>query len=77
MDTRVTIPLDLDPADLQTVYLAVASGARPPEDEWKPALRDTIDGKRVVWARFPTAGRRVTVWLRDRNGERKVKGMTV
>jgi hypothetical protein len=77
MATKVTVPYDHTPADLQTVYLAISTGARPPSDGWKPALRDTVNGKRVVWARFPTAGRRVQVWLRDRDGERSVTSQTV
>jgi len=77
MATKVVVPLDLDPADLQTVHLAITTGARPTAGSWVPALRDTIDGKKVVWARFPTAGRRVSVWLRDRSGERAVTSATV
>lgn len=69
--TKVTVAYEHNPADLATVYLAVTGrGSRPGEDSWRPALRDTIDGRRVVWARFEADG---TVWLRDRDGERQVR----
>ncbi|TDE02817.1 hypothetical protein [Jiangella asiatica] len=77
MATKVVVPYEHRSEDLQTIYLAIASGSRPTPDSWKPALRDTIAGKRVVWARFPAAGRRVSVWLRDRDGERAVTSTTV
>src|SRR5690606_7886763 len=48
---RVSVPYEHDPADLQTIYLAVTSGTEPQEHEWKPAYRDTRDGRRVVWVK--------------------------
>lgn len=69
--TKVTVPYDHNPADLATVYLAVTPrGSRPSEDAWRPALRDTVGGQRVVWARFEEPPG--VVWLRDRDGERQV-----
>lgn len=70
--TKVTVAYEHDPADLATVYLAVTGrGARPGEDSWRPALRDTVRGQRVVWARFEAAAD--VVWLRDRDGARQVR----
>jgi len=42
-----------------------------------PALRDTVDGKRVVWARFPQGRGRVSVWVKDSDGERPITSATV
>lgn len=72
MDIKVSVPYEHEVRNLSTIYLAITTGSRPSKDGWRPAYRDTVDGVRVVWARFPTQGRRVTVWLRDRNGERAI-----
>jgi hypothetical protein len=70
--TKVLVAYEHDPADLATVYLAVTPrGSLPSEGAWRPALRDTVNGQRVVWARFETADG--IVWLRDRDGERQVR----
>ncbi|TKG58887.1 hypothetical protein [Prauserella endophytica] len=74
---RVTIPYDHNPADLRHIHLAITTSTQPSKDGWKPALRDTIDGRRVVWAEFPASGRTVNVWVRDSNGDRRVTQMTV
>lgn len=68
---RVSVPYEHDPADLQTIYLAVTSGTEPQEHEWKPAYRDTRDGRRVVWVKTEVPQRNVAVWIRDRNGVRR------
>ncbi len=69
---KITVEYKHNPSDLATIYLAVTPrGSRPSEDSWRPALRDTVDGKRVVWARFETA--EGIVWLRDRDGERQAR----
>jgi hypothetical protein len=71
MSTRVSIPYDHDSADLSAIYLAVTDRPAPSPDSWVPAFRDTVDGKRVVWAEFDErGGRRVNVWVRDKNGTR-------
>lgn len=67
--TRIIVAYEHDPADLRAIQLAVAD--EPAESDWRAALRDTIDGQRVVWARFDRPARRV--WLRDRDGTRKVR----
>ncbi|HLR94278.1 MAG TPA: hypothetical protein VK053_07125 [Jiangellaceae bacterium] len=77
MATKVLVDYPHEPDNLDTIYLAITTGQRPAPDQWQPALRDTIDGKRVVWARFPTAGRRVSVWVRDRSGEKQATTATV
>jgi len=68
---KVTVTYEHDPADLSTVHLAVtARGSRPRTGSWRPALRDTVNGQHVVWARFEEPPG--VVWLRDRHGERQV-----
>lgn len=70
--SKITIPYEHDPADLRPIHLAVVGrGARPGADAWQPALRDTVDGRRVVWIRSEIAGD--VVWLRDHAGERQVR----
>lgn len=77
MDTKVVVGYQHNPADLGAVYLAVTTKSRPAPEDWLPALRDTIDGRRVVWARFPATGRIHTVWVRDRDGDRATVSVTV
>lgn len=75
METKVSVPYEHHSADLSPIYLAVTSTTvrtAPSSQAWHAAYRDTIDGKRVVWSRFPSSGRMVNVWLKDKNGERKV-----
>lgn len=68
---KIVIPYDHDPASFETISLAlVPTGQTPRSDAWVPALRDTVNGRRVVWARFPPAAG--DVWLRDRSGARKL-----
>lgn len=68
---KIMVAYEHNPTDFATISLAVTPlGASPGPDSWKPAYRDTVDGRRVVWARFEADG---TVWLRDRDGERQVR----
>lgn len=70
---KVIVPLALDSSDLRPVYLAT-SRREPTQADWKPALRDTINGQTVVWARFDEApARGAEVWVRDGYGDRKVR----
>lgn len=73
--TKVTVAYEHDPADLSAIYLAVCKTKQPAEDDWRPALRDTVDGQRVVWARFPGATGVVDVWIADRDGTRQVTSL--
>jgi len=69
--TKVVVAYNHDGADLSPVYLAVVPrGQRLVEEDWRPALRDTVGGKRVVWARFPIAVG--IVYLRTKDGTRAV-----
>lgn len=71
MAARVSIPYEHDSADLSSIYLAVTDRPVPAPDSWKPAFRDVIDGRKVVWAHFDEhGGRRANVWVRDKNGTR-------
>lgn len=69
---KVLVDYDHDPADLSPIFIAVTTQAYPAHDAWKPALRDTVNGVKVVWARFPEKPSTFYVWVRDRLGERKV-----
>lgn len=80
MQTKVVVPFEHNPADTQHIELGITTGARP--DKWVPAYRDTIAAgngtkRRVVWAWFPTQGRRVAVWIKDRDGARPVETRVV
>lgn len=69
----MVVPYEHDPADASAIFLAVTHDSTAPEEhEWMPALRDTIEGRLVVWVRgtIPAGG---VVWLRDRHGQRRVK----
>lgn len=74
---RVVVPYEHNPADLGKIYLAITASTLPSPDSWRHALRDTVNGRRVVWADFPSQGRTVSVWVRDRDGDRKVVQMMV
>ncbi|MFF3671677.1 hypothetical protein [Microtetraspora malaysiensis] len=73
---KIVVPYEHDSADLATVWLAVTRDARPGSDDWQPALRDTVDGHRVVWVRVPDRDASGAVWLRDRDGERRARRLT-
>lgn len=67
------VPYDHDPADLSPIYLAIVEVRKKPlKSDWQPALRDTIDGSKVVWVRSDSSvgPKRKVVWVRDKNGER-------
>ncbi|MQB00541.1 MAG: hypothetical protein GEU78_09660 [Actinobacteria bacterium] len=67
---KVIIPYAHRSDDLATIYLAIGDGKQP-ITAWLPAGRDTIGGKRVIWAKFDMVPRGVvTVWVRDGSGER-------
>lgn len=70
---KVTVAYEHDPSNLAPIHLATSRRA-PADADWKPALRDTVDGRLVVWARFPEA---VTpgaeIWLRDAGGARRAR----
>lgn len=70
--TLIIVTYEHDPADLHRIDLAVAESGVPGDEDWRPAMRDTIDGRRVVWARFDVP-RRYTTWVRDRDGVRAVR----
>src|SRR5690606_7372062 len=75
---RVTVPYEHDPADLQTIYLAVVtSRGEPRARDWRPAYRDERHGRRVVYIRAEVPPRNVAVWLKDRNGVRRATRFTV
>lgn len=64
-------------SDLRPIYMAVTR-REPTQSDWKPALRDTVNGQLVVWARFETApARGQEVWVRDGFGDRKVRPIAV
>jgi hypothetical protein len=66
---KLIVPYEHDSADLSQIWLAVSHGT-PGAGDWKPALRDTIDGQRVVWVKFPGQLPSGNVWVRDRAGAR-------
>lgn len=72
MTNKIVVAYDHHERDTQIIHLAVTTRPKPAENEWKAALRDVIDGRKVVWARFGTTTGQITVWLRDRDGDRRV-----
>ena len=70
---KVIVPHEHDSADLRPIYIST-SRRTPTAGEWVPALRDTVNGRRVVWARFdapPAPG--AEVWVRDGHGDHKAR----
>jgi hypothetical protein len=64
MKPKVVVPYDFDDDSIAQVELSVGS-----DDDFQPALRDTVNGRKVVWVRSDKTGE---VWLRDASGARKV-----
>jgi hypothetical protein len=70
---KITVAYEHDSADFDIIEMAVGDkDTQEPLEGWKAVYRDTINGMRVVWARFEQVG---YVWLRDRNGTRRVTPM--
>ena len=69
---KVTTRYAHEPEDLQLIDMAVTSSQNPPaESEWQPALRDTVNGQRVIWIKTTKRGEHV--WVRDNDGYRRVQ----
>lgn len=67
---KVILPYEHNPQDLTPIWLAVSVGT-PRDGDWKPALRDTIDGRRVVWVKLPDPLPQGHLWVKDRAGARR------
>lgn len=65
---KVVVRYNHQSDNFETIYLAVEDPERV-DAYWHPALRDTIDGERVVWI-YGTAPQ--GVWLKDSRGVKKV-----
>lgn len=75
---KLSVNYPHEPSNLQPVYLAVTTSRTPSPDSWKPAFRDTVDGKRVVWVKFQErGGTKTNLWLRDSSGDRLVQTVTL
>jgi hypothetical protein len=68
---KIMVKYDHDPANFDIIELAASQGIVEPLEGWKAAFRDTIDGTKYVWVRFEQTPQ--TLWLRDRDGSRRVK----
>lgn len=72
---KVCVAYDHDPADLDTIYLAVLPNDQrltPQEDDWQPAYRDLDHlGRSIVWIKVTDPPGRV--WLRDSASDRLVR----
>ncbi|MCD6056587.1 MAG: hypothetical protein K0Q89_117 [Thermomicrobiales bacterium] len=71
---KVIVPWDHDAEDLSAFHMAI-SRRQPADDEWVPALRDTIGGRRVLWARFDSAPATADVWVRHRGQVTQVRAV--
>jgi hypothetical protein len=69
---KVSVPYDHDPADHQTIFMAVLPVRQEPSaKDWKPVFRDMAQGRKVVWIKANVDSGWV-VWLRDKTGVREV-----
>lgn len=68
--SRIAVPYAFGPTDTHTVWLGLSMNGRPPT-YWKPAVKDTIDGRQVVWANFDV-GEAKHAWVKDAAGVRLV-----
>lgn len=68
--TKVVVAYEHDSTDLATIEMAVSLLDPPAESEWQHALRDTIEGRRVLWIRSDDLGE---IWVRDRSGVHKAR----
>ena len=67
---KVIVKLDHDPSDLRQIWMAFSPGV-PQDADWKPAYRDTVNGQRVVWVKYPE-GTTGNLWVKDGAGVRRV-----
>jgi hypothetical protein len=69
---KVLVRYDHDPADFDVIELAQSNrDTQEPLEGWVAAYRDTVDGVKYVWVRFPEPS--AYVWLRDKEGVRRVR----
>lgn len=69
---KVLVKYDHDPADFDIIELAPGTkDTQEPLEGWKAAFRDTVNGVKYVWVRLEQAP--AYMWLRDRDGARRVK----
>ena len=66
---KVMVAYEHDSENLTGIELGFSDSDNEPE-EWLPALRDIYQDRRIVWVRSNSDK---DVWLRDRNGARKVR----
>lgn len=69
---KVKVEYEHNPSDLADIEIAVTKFSKPSAEEWRPAYRDTEDGKRIVWAKFDVAAGVSDVYIRDRFSTRRV-----
>jgi hypothetical protein len=68
---KIMVPYEHNSTNFDIIEMAVSEGRseREPLEGWVAAYRDTVDGKKVIWARFEHSG---TVWVRDSSGSKRV-----
>lgn len=67
---QVILPYEHDDSDLAQIWLAVVIDGEPEDEDYYPAYRDTIDGQRVVWVKFPEQPQGY-LWIKDSKGARR------
>lgn len=74
MTEKVVFPYEHDSNNLSQIWMAVSVGL-PTDEQWLPAYRDVIDGRRVIWVKYATvpAGH---LWVRDGSGARRYERKT-
>jgi len=71
---KVMAEYNHDSTNFDTIEMAIGErDTVEPLEGWVAVYRDTVDGKKVIWARFEKIGRHV--WIRDGNGVRKVRAV--
>lgn len=71
---KILVPYSFSVNDHDVVELGLSVDTRKPPTKWLPALRDTVRGARVVWARFEDSTDNWSfIWIKDKDGSRPVK----
>jgi hypothetical protein len=69
MAEKVVVPYEHDSQDLTQIWLAFSPGT-PADEDWRPVLRDIVDGRRVVWVKYDQVPHG-NLWIKDRAGVRR------
>jgi hypothetical protein len=67
---KVIAGYEHDSSNLTQIWMAVSSGM-PGENDWRPAFRDTVKGRLVIWVKYDDVPHG-DLWVKDGSGARRI-----